>query len=232
MTLENPMTKKECIETPKARLDDMVDSIVDGVCNGGTRTGHLYAFLRCKSGDSRFKGLDLDTVMLPKKLELYEAACRRMRKGSFVGLDSFGMSSVKKRVRWLGDNYLGAYFHGANRAGKSFLTEAVLREFANFGYETCMTSLREIIDEYKSSGFSLSVLEYYKKVTVLGIDDITAEKLSDWEVATVKPIFDARMEKPTFYNGNSSIEGLLPIVGGTITSRMLHVEQIKIENRR
>jgi len=131
----------------------------------------------------------------------------------------------KKRVvliKWLKEFYdkydqakecKGLYLHGTFGSGKTFLISALLNELKekkNVNYE--IVYFPQMLRNLKDN-FSLldSKVRYYSHVEILLIDDIGAEKVSDWgRDEILGTILQARMNNKltTFFTSNLTIEEL------------------------
>lgn len=107
----------------------------------------------------------------------------------------------------------GLYLHGSFGCGKSFLIYALLNElninkkvdFKALYYPDVLKDLKEDWDSYNAK------LEYYSNVSVLLLDDIGAEQVSEWSRDEVLgTILQNRMNNhlTTFFTSNLTIEEL------------------------
>lgn len=115
----------------------------------------------------------------------------------------------------------GLYIEGTNGTGKTHLAAAIALQLLGQGIPViCKTSsdlLLDIKSSFESKEKSESqVLDVYKKVDLLIVDDLGKEQCSDWSMSTLYSIFNARYEdmKPTIittnYNADSLIQALTP----------------------
>lgn len=103
----------------------------------------------------------------------------------------------------------GLYIEGTNGTGKTHLAAAIALQLINGGIPViCKTSsdlLSDIKKTFDNGGVSESkVLDVYKKVDLLIIDDLGKEQCSDWSMSTLYSIFNDRYEdmKPTIITTN------------------------------
>lgn len=107
----------------------------------------------------------------------------------------------------------GLYLHGSFGSGKSFLVSALLNELhEKKKASVCMIyfpeALRTLKDDWDNFG---SKIEYLKSVDILLIDDIGAEKVTEWgRDEVLGTILQARMDEslPTFFTSNLTIDEL------------------------
>ena len=107
----------------------------------------------------------------------------------------------------------GLYLHGSFGAGKSFLISALLNELHEKKKASiCMIyfpeALRTLKDDWDNFG---SKMEYFKSVDILLIDDIGAEKVTEWgRDEVLGTILQERMDKKlaTFFTSNLNIKEL------------------------
>ncbi len=107
----------------------------------------------------------------------------------------------------------GLYLHGSFGSGKSFLISALLNELHEKKKASiCMIyfpeALRTLKDDWDNFG---SKMEYFKSVDILLIDDIGAEKVTEWgRDEVLGTILQERMDKKlaTFFTSNLNIKEL------------------------
>ncbi len=151
-----------------------------------------------------------------KKEKLKEQELARMKDIDF---------SDKKRakvIKWLdeffenfnfGDSFKGLYLYGNFGCGKTFLISALLNELTYQKQVRCeivyfpelLRTLKNDWDLYEEK------INLYENVDILCIDDIGAEKVSDWgRDEVLGTILQTRMNqnKTTFFTSNLSIEEL------------------------
>ena len=110
-------------------------------------------------------------------------------------------------------NNVGLYLHGSFGSGKSFLVSALLNELhEKKKASVCMIyfpeALRTLKDDWDNFG---SKMEYLKTVDILLIDDIGAEKVTEWgRDEVLGTILQARMDSQlaTFFTSNLNIKEL------------------------
>ena len=110
-------------------------------------------------------------------------------------------------------NNIGLYLHGSFGSGKSFLVSALLNELHEKKKASiCMIyfpeALRTLKDDWDNFG---SKMEYLKSVDILLIDDIGAEKVTEWgRDEVLGTILQARMDNhlATFFTSNLNIKEL------------------------
>ena len=151
---------------------------------------------------------------MPK--EISEASFRMIYKDDSNRLDAI------KALKYFYDHYnkdkfiKGVYLHGNFGCGKTYLVSALFNELAKKGINSTIIYFPEFLRSLKAS-FSGDNDEYnarfdqVKYAPLLLLDDIGAEKLSDWardEVLGV--ILQYRMEEnlPTFFTSNLTLEEL------------------------
>ncbi len=125
-------------------------------------------------------------------------------------------------ITWLKnfyDNYdllktnKGLYLHGSFGSGKTFLIAALLNELqASRGVNYEIVYFPELLRTLKDD-FNLldTKVKYYSNIEILAIDDIGAEKVSDWSRDEVLgTILQSRMNNhlTTFFTSNLTIDEL------------------------
>ena len=145
----------------------------------------------------------------------------RNRKVRMRDIDTSDKKQLKV-IKWLDDFYelfdrveekKGLYLHGSFGSGKTFLLSALLNELSiTKNIDTEILYFPEVLRSLKEDWDSFSQkMFYYQNVSLLLIDDIGAEKVSDWgRDEILGTILQYRMEKKktTFFTSNLTIEEL------------------------
>ena len=124
-------------------------------------------------------------------------------------------------IKWLKkfyDNYdkngecKGLYLHGNFGCGKTYLISALFNELSKKRISSEIVYFPELLRDIKSDFDSYADrMDYLENVDLLLIDDIGAEKVTDWSRDEILgTILQKRMNnyKTTFFTSNLSIEGL------------------------
>ena len=114
------------------------------------------------------------------------------------------------------ENGDGLYIEGTNGTGKTHLAAAIALQLINEGIPVvCKTSSDLLLDIKKAYDDEYTkesaVLDVYKSVDLLIIDDLGKEQCSDWSVSTLYSILNDRYEdmKPTIITTNYGAEDLI-----------------------
>lgn len=135
-------------------------------------------------------------------------------------------------IKWLDQFYeeydaivdkKGLYLHGSFGSGKTYLVTALLNELnltKNVSIEIVYfpEALRSLKEDFDLFGYKMN---RYQNVDILLLDDIGAEKVTDWgRDEILGTILQARMEKrkTTFFTSNLTIEELEQNLSLTKTS--------------
>ena len=177
-----------------------------------------FVYKRCpyKEDDDKNKDFlkNIDIYKMPK--EISEASFKNVYKD-----DSNRLETIKYLKKYYdsynkGEVIKGLYLYGNFGCGKTYLISALFNELAKKGIRSTIIYFPELLRSLKSS-FSNTEDNYeerfdrVKEANLLLLDDIGAEKLSDWardEVLGV--ILQYRMEEhlPTFFTSNLSLKEL------------------------
>lgn len=110
----------------------------------------------------------------------------------------------------------GLYIEGTNGTGKTHLAAAIALQLIHEGIPViCKTSSDLLMDIRRTfDGGSVNeaqVLDIYKRVDLLIIDDLGKEQCSDWSMSTLYSILNDRYEdmKPTIVTTNYNTDGLV-----------------------
>ena len=143
-------------------------------------------------------------------------------------LDNAKMKDIKitknrtEVIKWIKDYYdnydpyktmKGLYLHGNFGTGKSFLIASLLNELKNkFGIRTEIVYFPELLRKLKEDlSFVGDKLYYLENVDILLLDDIGAEKVTEWgRDEILGTILQTRMNNgmPTFFTSNLTISEL------------------------
>lgn len=125
-------------------------------------------------------------------------------------------------IKWLNNFYhnydaskanKGLYLHGTFGSGKTYLIAALLNELKiNKNAEYEIVYLPELLRTLKENFYSLdSKIRYYSEIEILFIDDIGAEKVTEWgRDEILATILQSRMNNhmTTFFTSNLNLEAL------------------------
>ncbi|MCI8575713.1 MAG: ATP-binding protein [Bacilli bacterium] len=143
----------------------------------------------------------------------------------YARMKDIDVSGDKKRIdviKWI-DQYFdqydfsetskGLYLHGNFGCGKTFLISALFHELEIIKHATiCIAYYPEILRELKDDWETFeSKMKFYQKVDLLFLDDIGAERVTEWgRDEVLGTILQYRMEHklPTFFSSNMSIKEL------------------------
>ena len=127
----------------------------------------------------------------------------------------------------------GIYFEGTNGTGKTHLAVAISLELINKGIPViCKSSIDLLADVKKAYDDTTSisenaVIDIYRKVDLLIIDDLGKELCTPWTVSTLYAILDYRYEdlRPTIittnYNEEMLIKRLTPQGGDSLNAEAI-----------
>lgn len=155
---------------------------------------------------------------------------RRFQQRTFPNFrqDTAGRAKNYRIAKEYADNFAlhrargdGLYIEGTNGTGKTHLAAAIALQLINEGIPViCKTSSDLLLDIKKSfdgeGARESEVLDIYKRVDLLIIDDLGKEQCSDWSMSTLYSILNDRYEdmKPTIvttnYNADNLARALIP----------------------
>lgn len=139
---------------------------------------------------------------------------------SFAEIDITDKKRVKV-IKWLKNfydkydkngNFKGLYLHGNFGCGKTYLISALFNEISKKRVSTEIVYYPELLRDIKSDFDSYADrIDYLENVDLLLIDDIGAEKVTEWSRDEILgTILQKRMNnyKTTFFTSNLNIEEL------------------------
>ena len=110
-------------------------------------------------------------------------------------------------------NYKGLYLHGNFGCGKTYLISALFNELSKKRISTEIVYFPELLSEIKGDFDTYGdKMEYLENVDLLLIDDIGAEKCTEWSRDEILgTILNKRMNnyKTTFFTSNLDMESLM-----------------------
>lgn len=151
-------------------------------------------------------------------------------------LDNFlGAESIVKYCREWINNPESIYFHGGFGCGKTHFAVAITRCLLEQDIAVLFVNASDIFLElrscYSESGDEKYVVNKYASASVLIIDDLGADKTSDWSRAMMYLIIDKRDREmlPTIITSNLSPNVLSEQIDGRISSRIANGKIINIK---
>jgi DNA replication protein DnaC len=143
-------------------------------------------------------------------------------------------------------NKMNAFIYGTAGTGKTHLTVGFYRLFYKIPYMSAPRAgfvksnslLIEIKDTFRNNSeeSEIGIIEKYSKYSVLFIDDVGSEKVTEWVLSVWYEIIDARYsrEKPTIFTSNLTPEQIFSVYGERLASRILSgiMFEIKGKDRR
>jgi DNA replication protein DnaC len=135
------------------------------------------------------------------------------------------------------------YFHGEPGFGKTHAIVAGFKYDLSKNVDAAFVNVGDLIARIKASfrpnpeEYDSDIIEHYASVRVLYLDDLGAEKATEFVVATLATIIDLRYrnELKTIITSNLTIKELNQQVGDRITSRivgMCKIVEMKGKDRR
>lgn len=121
----------------------------------------------------------------------------------------------------------GLLIVGPVGTGKTHLAVGVLREAYRLGSSIAFAQVPQVLAEIRAGigrgdEEAASQIEMYGEVSVLALDDLGSERVTDWVREQLFLIINRRYEEmlPTIITSNDSLEGLEAHVGQRIASRL------------
>lgn len=159
-------------------------------------------------------------VQLEKNYKAKEMEANTNLNARMKDIDITGDKKRIEVIKWI-DEYFqnydfrvtskGLYLHGNFGSGKTFLISALLNELMLVKHASmCMMHFPELLRDLKEDWESYeSKMRRYQTIDLLFLDDIGAEKVTEWgRDEVLETILQYRMEHklPTFFSSNMSIK--------------------------
>ena len=174
----------------------------------------------------RYENVNYDDI--PEKIKELLKETLKTRKGIFI---HGSVGTGKTHILWAIDKKL-------SEIKKQLLTENKVDDNIRTLFFNTPQMLHDIRKEYGMKGEGYDTMDLAKDFGgILFLDDIGAEKLTDWVLETFYLIINARYEnmRPTIFTSNLSIAELADKIGDRTTSRiveMCEVYELKGNDRR
>ena len=129
----------------------------------------------------------------------------------------------------------GMYIWGPVGTGKTYAAYAIMKRLGEIGIRATFYTSPDLMDELRDDfqhkdNYNLDRLLENRGVLI--IDDLGAEKATEWVVETLHRIIDKRYREvlPTIVTSNSSLDELSERVGDRIPSRLAEAcDIVKLE---
>lgn len=156
-------------------------------------------------------------------------------------LDNFGKNTkvVKMCRKYSLEPINSLFFTGVCGCGKTHLAVAILREMVKANtverayFITAPELLLEIRRSFQDSADTNEgeIIEYYATMPFLILDDLGAEKVSEWAVTTLYLIVDRRNreERPTIFTSNLGLDEIEQKLNARIASRLADCRVIQLD---
>ena len=144
--------------------------------------------------------------------------------------------SIREKLTGLKDR--GLYIWGGCGTGKTYVSYAIFKEGRTKGINVMIKNFPAFLNQIKGKdNINDEVRDLANYQGVLILDDIGAEKMTEWVGETIYLIVNGRYENclPTIFTSNLSLEKLEEVAGDRIPSRiseMCHIEKLDGKDKR
>ena len=178
--------------------------------------GLIFSYLKCS------KQIDMDKKNEYLKNVYYYELPSSLKGASLKNIykDDAKRIEVIKKIKIFYDGYKkdkhskGIYLSGSFGSGKSYIIAALFNELAKYQIQSAIIYFPEFLRKLKANLGNSNYDELFEKIKtapLLSIDDIGAEKLTDWARDEILgSILQYRMDfnLPTFFTSNLSLKEL------------------------
>ncbi len=181
--------------------------------------GGIYVHLAiCKYGEEHFNRREFRRAGIPEKI------CNK----TFADFKTTSENQAAIAIaRKLLTSDKGAYFYGEPGTGKTFLAALVakdfVRDFQSVTFREMPTLLAEIKDTFDTKESTEALLDRYCECDLLILDDVGAEKVTEWSTEQLFSIVNRRYnaQKKIIVTANFDLDGLTKRLGGDITAKRI-----------
>jgi len=164
-------------------------------------------------------------------------ACGVDKKYRSCSFDTFqGGRKLIEDLKRLTNEGKSVILTGNTGSGKTHLAVSMMAEFVKGRFDALFVTLPDLLLEIrdsfsgKSSITEKAIVEWYSTKQFLVLDDVGAEKPSEFTVSTLYLILDRRIrqERQTIITTNLDMRGIEEYAGARIASRISEMENIKV----
>lgn len=204
-------------DTPKFECTDCNDG---GYC--GIKLCHCIKGMLSSGNyqESALAGGLLDKSFENFSLSYYAEGTERKQ------MESILHGCMKYAENFPNDNSAGLYFYGGTGLGKTHLTAAIANTVAKKGVSVIYESAQQIYDTLDAVRFNraeISERKRYENCSLLIIDDLGAEFITQYSVSAITSLIDLRIVngKKTIISSNLDHNGIKKTYGERLYSRLL-----------
>lgn len=166
------------------------------------------------------------------EMEAVEAGVRawRLRMAGLRGAYAEAECQLGRRVHALARSGRGAYLWGEPGTGKTWAAACAVRLWVEYGGfsasapDARLVTAKRLLDEVREGydGGDRRALERAERVGLLALDDLGAERATEWAMETLTRLMDTRSAEglPTVVTSNCRIGHLRDLWGGMAGKRM------------
>ncbi|HVT77907.1 MAG TPA: ATP-binding protein [Acidimicrobiales bacterium] len=166
-----------------------------------------------------------DDYVTAKRLAVFDATTPAQFR--HAALEDFDTDIATECRGWIHDPAGALVIYGPTGTGKTRLMYAVARQLVADGAHVELWPVVQLLTAARASfdtGGATDRAAAAARVDVLGLDDLGAERVTDWTRELLHSIIDARWQhaRPTIATTNVTAEALSDAVGERATSRLWH----------
>lgn len=148
----------------------------------------------------------------------------RLRKCGLAGPYASADCGLGRRVYALAREGRGAYLWGEPGTGKTHAAACAVRMYCSRGMRARLVTAKRLLDEVRDGygGGDRGALARAERVPLLALDDLGAERPTEWAVETLSSLIDARTAAglPTVVTSNYRIGQVRDLWGGMAGKRV------------
>lgn len=177
----------------------------------------------CEHGKKRFEQREFKRAGIPEKF-----CDKTLLDFKKTAATNAAMDIFRRMIYPKADDFKGAYFYGEPGTGKTFLASLIAQEFVRDFKRVIFRDMPSLLADIKATfdnknASTEAFLDSLCDCDLLVLDDLGAERVTDWSVTQLYGIVNRRYNagKLIIATANFDLEGLCERLGGDVTAKRI-----------